>query len=77
MRRNGTAGAAARGMAWARMATSSAPEPRALGVIIALLSLIGAVIGIQLGQASIGLIAGFGLGAAIALLFWLVDRRRD
>jgi hypothetical protein len=54
---------------------NSKNPPRAGGAAIALLAIGGVVIGNHFGQASIGLLAGFGLGAAIALALWLADRR--
>lgn len=50
-------------------------KPRALGALIALLAVGGAIGGGLLGQPSIGLLAGIGTGALLAILFWLVDRR--
>jgi len=69
--------ALARGFAtWhaAPMQSSKRP-PRAGGAAIALLAIGGVVIGNHFGQASIGLLAGLGSGAAIALGLWLADRR--
>jgi hypothetical protein len=54
---------------------SSKRPPRAGGAAIALLAIGGVVIGNHFGQASIGLLAGFGSGVAIALALWLLDRR--
>ncbi len=57
----------------------TAPEtnrnPRGGGAIIALLALAGVIGGGLLGQPSAGLLAGLGLGAALAVLLWLRDRR--
>lgn len=46
------------------------------GFILAASILIGAVVGTVLRQSTIGLLAGFVVGVAIAVLIWLVDRRR-
>lgn len=46
------------------------------GCFIAGLVPVGAVIGGLLGQPSIGLLCGLGLGSAIALGIWLRERRR-
>ena len=53
----------------------SRKQPRALGALIALLTLGGAIGGGLLGQPVIGMLAGLAAGALIALLFWLQDRR--
>jgi hypothetical protein len=47
---------------------------RAGGVLIALGAMIGPVIGLYAGQPSIGLLAGVGIGAALAIIIWLTDR---
>lgn len=46
------------------------------GFFIAALTLTGAFAGGVMGQPSIGLLAGFGLGVAIALALWWKDRAR-
>jgi hypothetical protein len=51
-------------------------EPRAGGVILALAILAGALIGVACRQASIGVVAGTGIGIVAALVIWLRDRRR-
>lgn len=56
-------------------------EPRqrsrmAGGVFIALGLIGGIIVGTLHGQPSIGLLAGVGAGLLLALLVWLVDRRR-
>lgn len=51
------------------------PQPRAAGAIIALSVIGGAIAGIAAGQPTIGTLAGFGIGVAIALLLWLRDGR--
>lgn len=50
--------------------------PRAAGSILALAIIAGALIGASVGQSSLGLVIGTAIGAGIAILFWLVDRRR-
>ncbi len=56
------------------------PRPKkpamAGGCFLAVLTLAGAIAGGLAGQPSIGLLAGFGLGVAIALLLWWKDRER-
>lgn len=50
--------------------------PQAGGFLIALAILVGTVAGGLKGQPTIGLLAGFALGAAGAIALWLIDRRR-
>jgi hypothetical protein len=49
---------------------------RASGALIAFTIIAGAMIGNHFGQPSIGVLAGIGLGVAIAVGLWLVDRKR-
>ena len=52
-------------------------QPRfAGGIFVALGLLVGAIAGIALDQPSAGMVIGFGVGAAIAALIWLFDRKR-
>jgi len=46
------------------------------GFFLAILTLGGAIVGGLAGQPSIGLLAGFALGVAIALALWWKDRER-
>ncbi|MDB5671776.1 MAG: hypothetical protein JWO25_2735 [Alphaproteobacteria bacterium] len=46
------------------------------GFILAASIIIGAVAGTLVGQPSIGFITGTGAGLLLALLIWLLDRRR-
>jgi hypothetical protein len=55
------------------MATS--PAPRAAGALLAFAILAGAVIGVALGQPTLGVLGGAAAGSAVALLLWLRDRR--
>lgn len=48
---------------------------RAGGFLIALSTLAGTAIGVAVGQPSLGILAGTGIGAGLALLLWLRDRR--
>jgi hypothetical protein len=48
---------------------------QAAGFILAISILAGAVGGAIVGQPSIGFLAGLAAGVAIALLFWLLERR--
>ncbi len=63
------------------MATSNKPgngdRPTMAGGIFLFISLlVGAIAGTALGQPSLGTIAGFIVGSALALTVWLVDRNR-
>lgn len=51
-------------------------SPRAAGAPLALAIVAGALIGTVLGEPTFGVLAGFGLGLAVALLVWWRDRRR-
>ena len=50
--------------------------PLAGGFLLCLSLLAGALIGVFLGQPSIGFLVGVGVGLALVILIWLVDRRR-
>ena len=50
--------------------------PQAGGSILAASIIAGVVGGIIAGQPSIGFLVGTAVGAAIAILLWLRDRRR-
>ena len=50
--------------------------PMAGGFLLALSVLIGSVAGALQGQASIGFVAGFGVGLVLLLAVWLIDRAR-
>jgi hypothetical protein len=59
------------------MTESENDRPRlAGGIFIALGLLVGAIAGVAMNQPSAGMITGFAVGAAIALIIWLVDRRK-
>lgn len=52
-------------------------QPRlAGGIFIALGLLLGAIAGVVMDQPSAGMIGGLGIGAAIAAIVWLIDRKR-
>lgn len=69
---------APRGATWhsRRMATSSPRNPIAGGFLLAMSLIVGTVLGAGQGQASIGLVAGLGIGLTLLLATWLIDRRR-
>ena len=50
--------------------------PRAGGALIATAILVGALVGIWFRQPSLGVVAGLATGIALALLVWLIDKRR-
>ncbi len=54
-------------------------SPMAGGIFIFFGLLSGTIIGIAKDQASVGMISGFAIGSAIALLIWLIDslRKKD
>jgi hypothetical protein len=49
---------------------------QAAGFILAISILAGAVGGSIVGEPSIGFLAGLAAGVAMAILFWLIERRR-
>ena len=56
------------------MSKEPPPARRAGGFLIAASTLIGTSIGVAFGQPSVGVLAGTGFGAGLALLIWLKDR---
>ena len=55
---------------------ASTPSSAAGGFLIATGALGGAAVGFAYGEATPGFLIGTGAGIAIAVLIWLVDRRR-
>lgn len=53
----------------------SAKNPAAGGVIMAITTTVGAIWGAREGQPSAGLLTGLGVGAVLAVLVWVLDRR--
>ena len=51
-------------------------SPQAGGSILAGAMLVGAIGGVIVGQPSIGFLVGASVGALLAILLWLRDRRR-
>ncbi|WP_375196574.1 hypothetical protein [Sphingobium sp.] len=51
-------------------------NPTGAGAILALTILGGAILGGMMGQPSIGLLAGTGLGIVVAILLWLKEREK-
>lgn len=51
-------------------------NPVSGGFAIGLGVLLGGLWGVNNGQAIYGLVGGIGIGAAIAVLVWLLDRRQ-
>ena len=49
---------------------------QAAGSILAISIIAGAVAGSIVGQPSIGFLAGLAAGVPLAILFWLIERRR-
>ena len=58
------------------MARKSSKAPAAGGILIALGSIIGAVVGLYAGEPTKGLLIGFGAGAGMAIAIWLLDLRQ-
>ena len=50
--------------------------PLAGGFLLSVALLTGALTGVYLGQPSIGFLVGAGIGLTLAILIWLLDRRR-
>ena len=46
------------------------------GIFIILAILAGAIWGVATGQHMLGVLSGTGIGAALAIATWLIDRRR-
>lgn len=46
------------------------------GFLLCIALLTGALTGVFLGQPSVGFLVGAGIGLALVLLVWLLDRRR-
>jgi hypothetical protein len=58
------------------MPSPSPSSPAAGGALIAAGALIGPVVGLFLGQPTIGFLTGVGLGTAAAVAIWLTDKAR-
>ncbi|MDQ0251780.1 hypothetical protein J2W22_003868 [Sphingomonas kyeonggiensis] len=58
------------------MAKSPSKTPLAGGFLLALSLLVGVFVGIARGEASFGFVVGLGVGVALLVLVWLVDRVR-
>ena len=50
--------------------------PLAGGFLLCVALLAGSLTGIFMGQPSIGFLVGAGIGLTIAILIWILDRRR-
>jgi hypothetical protein len=55
---------------------SKSNAPLAGGFLLSVALLTGALTGVFLGQPSIGFLVGAGIGLTLAILIWLLDRRR-
>ena len=51
-------------------------SPAAGGIFLFLGPVIGAIYGVEVGEPIIWMLVGFGIGVAIALAIWLLDRRK-
>ena len=58
------------------MAAPSNKPARAGGILLAFSIVTGALVGALMGQPSIGMVSGLGVGLVLAATLWLLDRRR-
>ena len=58
------------------MTTPSSRAPLAGGFLIALGVIVGSIIGAAKGQSTVGFLFGLGIGVAMAIAVWGVDRSR-
>ena len=58
------------------MANPPTRTPMAGGFLLAVSLLAGTIIGAGRGEASMGFVAGLGVGLALLLVIWLIDRIR-
>ena len=58
------------------MAAPQHKPARAGGILLAFSIVTGALVGALLGQPSIGMVAGLGVGIVLAGTLWLLDQRR-
>lgn len=56
--------------------TENSPPRLAGGIFIALGLLIGAIIGVAMDQPSAGTVIGMAIGTVIAVVIWIMDRKR-
>lgn len=56
--------------------TENSPPRFAGGIFIAFGLLIGAIVGVAMDQASAGTVIGMAIGTSIAVLIWVMDRKR-
>lgn len=54
----------------------TSPSPRAGGCFLTICILLGFPLGLAIGNPMKGVLIGTGIGAALALIIWLIDRRR-
>ena len=57
------------------MVQTAPRRPRSAGALLALAILLGTIIGLVMGEPSLGFLIGLGIGVAIAVGVWLVDRK--
>jgi hypothetical protein len=58
------------------MPTQPSKTPLAGGFLLMLCLIVGAIVGMVVGQPSIGILAGAGIGILVAVLIWAWDSRR-
>ena len=54
-----------------------ARSPQAGGCLLVACIFVGVIVGLMRGEPSLGFLIGAGLGAAVAIAVWLLDRRGD
>jgi len=67
---------ASRGGTWQGAGMADTPPSAAGGILVAICSIGGAVVGLIEGQVTIGFLAGLAIGALGAVAVWLRDSRR-
>lgn len=67
---------ASRGGTWQGARMADTPPSAAGGILIALCTIGGTVVGLAQGQVTIGFLAGLVIGSLGAVAIWLRDRRR-
>lgn len=59
------------------MAKPSSRAPLAGGFLLSMSLIAGALVGVVVGEPSMGLVGGFIVGLALLVAVWAIDRRRS